>query len=384
MKHIISVEVAKGSTFVIDAPNHRKTESGAVMLFKPISAESVATVRDVEIGIDFHWNRRMDFRLRGELEVRPAEDDGIQLINRLPIEDYLESVVQSEMNPEAPFEFLKAHAVISRSWALGKILRTHKEGGCGKEFADSRIIDWLDTGDHEGFDVCADDHCQRYQGVGELNKNALIAVRATAGEVLTDQSGELLDARFSKCCGGRTELFSNCWQECDPDPLPSVECGYCHPFAMAADDIETLLPSFLKDYDRETHDYYEWVTEVQSRTIERNLMKYYGVETGTVRALTALRRGASGRITELLIEGEKGNISLGKELAIRRVLSESTLYSSAFTAIPTESGFKLRGRGWGHGAGLCQIGAAVMGAKGFGYQEILKHYYPNSLIRKYE
>ena len=315
------------------------------------NADDTFTLHDVCIGIDFHWERHEDQTFRGELHF-VNDETGVWAVNELPLEQYLESVVSSEMSAEASVEFLKAHAVIARSWALAA-----PKG-------------------HKLFDVCADDHCQRYQGITRItNENAIRAVRETAGEVLT-YNGEICDTRYSKCCGGQTELFETCWEDRHVPYLESVPCPYCNTHD------EHILRQVLNSYDQETQDFYRWEVNYTQEELSELICRKTGTDFGDIIDLIPLLRGPSGRISNLKVVGTKASAIISKELAIRRALSESHLYSSAFEVEKTADRFILHGRGWGHGVGLCQIGAAVMGEQGFNYRQILSHYYPGTIIFK--
>lgn len=339
-------------------------------------------LKNMIIGKDFHWQKTIEALLPGEIEV--GNDEAFKVINRLPMEKYLECVVGSEMNPEAPEEFLKAHSVISRSWALGKIINLHDHSEAGKKNLHDEIINWEDTCDHYGFDVCSDDHCQRYQGIQAIPIQVKEALKATEEEVLVSPQRNLVDTRFSKCCGGRTELFSTCWQPREEDCLESFEDPWCNLDNLKPDEKSKILKSILKDYDLINSGGYKWETIVKAEEVERNLLQKFGKDVGKVLGLTALSRGASGRIKRLLVSGTKGHMTIGKELMVRRLLADSHLYSSWFDIETlSERTWLLKGHGWGHGVGLCQIGAARMALEGYGYKEILSFYYPGSLIKRY-
>ena len=310
------------------------------------------TLSDVKIGIDFHWERFEEQTFRGKLTL-VRDEDGVWAVNELPLEQYLESVVSSEMRAEASLEFLKAHAVIARSWALAA-----PKG-------------------HTLFDVCADDHCQRYQGISRItNENAQRAVQETYGEVLTF-GDEICDTRYSKCCGGRTEVFETCWEDHHVPYLESVECPYCDT------SDRQILSQVLNEYDLETQDFHDWTVVLTQEELSELVNRKLQTNIGKVTDLIPLKRGTSRRIYELEIIGTKGKVTIGKELAIRKALSPSHLYSSAFDVERNASGdFVLHGHGWGHGVGLCQIGAAVMGTQGYNYKEILKHYYKGTEITR--
>ncbi len=343
---------------------------------------------DVTIGVGFHWERKQDQTFAGSLKF--IVDDGkITAVNRVGIEDYLVSVISSEMKASASLEFLKAHAVISRSWLLSQMeaRRRGKAGGAPRRLpqAPGETIKWWDHDDHKLFDVCADDHCQRYQGLtNAVGENVRKAVDATWGQVLM-YGGEICDARFSKCCGGRMELFSTCWEDRDfpylqalPDTPGEKADGKC--FCDTSD--ERILSQVLNDYDLETKDFYRWEVRYGRAALSELVSRRSGIVFGEVRDLVPVQRGPSGRISRLKIVGTAQTMIVGKELMIRKVLSESHLKSSAFDVSLEGDEIVLRGRGWGHGVGLCQIGAAVMSSQGYAYREILGHYYPGANIER--
>lgn len=331
------------------------------------------TVLNALMGNGFHWSRVYPLLLPPESMVVSSDP----LVVEMPVEAYLRSVVASEMNPNAPIEFLRAHAIVSRSWVMGKILRLHAEGTDGQILTPDEICTWADTASHNFFDVCNDDHCQRFQGQQPLADTLRHALESTAGMVLADSLGNVIDARFSKCCGGRTELFSTCWQNVDYQYLPSIPDPWCNPAHMAPGFLSTVL----KDYDiSTTPDYYEWEERVEAEEIRERLQSRFGRDVGSILSLEAEERGPSGRIKSLRITGSSGELVLGKELAVRRLLSRTHLYSSAFTIERSAQQFILHGRGWGHGVGLCQIGAAAMAQAGKTADEILSFYYPGSRI----
>ena len=340
------------------------------------------TLYGVTIGVDFHWERSRDLDYSGILAFI-VEGDKITAVNKVDVEEYLLSVISSEMKASAGLEFLKAHAVISRSWVLSQLrsrrdLKAKPKATRVKGMVDTpkRYIHWFDHEDHTAFDVCADDHCQRYQGLCmAMGENVRTALQETCGEVIV-YDGKICDARFSKCCGGTTELFSTCWEDVDYPYLQSVKDPFCD-----TSDPE-ILSQVLNDYDLETHDFFQWEQRYTQEELSKLVKERSGIDFGTVEDIVPLERGASGRIKRLLIVGSKRKMEIGKELIIRRWLSESHLKSSAFEVVRDGSGFVLEGRGWGHGVGLCQIGAAVMASKGYTYKEILAHYYPGSEIEK--
>lgn len=338
----------------------------------------------VTIGKKFHWERQQTQRFGGELEIMRHPDGTLTAINIIGTEEYLKSVIGSEMSAQSPTELLKAHAVISRSWLMAQIRRDLRHNGTPVSDAENRrkeegvIIDWQDREDHRGFDVCADDHCQRYQGIAKTasQEPAVEAIMATRGEVLT-YNNKICDTRFSKCCGGITEDFAVCWEPRRHPYLTSVADPYC------AEATPEILERTLNGYDREDSATFRWTTDYKAGELEELLKQRSGTDFGEITELNALRRGMSGRIYLLEIIGTLNRQIIGKELTIRRWLSRTHLKSSAFEATRRkDGGWHLEGRGWGHGVGLCQIGAAVMACKGFTYQQILSHYYPGAIIEK--
>lgn len=382
--------------------------------FKPTTDDASFTIDNVQIGIDYHWQRTEPQTFVGQLRII-VEEEKLVVINKLPIEDYLKSVISSEMSATASLELLKAHAVISRSWLLAQMQhRERQEGRSGGFFSFQRkgdeFIRWYDREDHTLFDVCADDHCQRYQGITRQTSPLVEkAVEATRAMVLVSD-GEVCDARFSKCCGGITERYSTCWED--------KELSYLHPVhdvpadmkmdeqAIGADNFDFdrwirtspdafcntedahLLSQVLNDYDRETQDFYRWKVEFTQTELARLLAERCEEDFGDILDLQPVERGASGRIKKLRIVGSKKQLVIGKELEIRRALSDSHLYSSAFSVELCDVNDGIPGRvilygaGWGHGVGLCQIGAAVMAERGYTYDEILLHYYKDAQLHK--
>ena len=354
-------------------------------------------ISDVEIGKGFHWDRKENQRFKGGLMLKYNEGK-ILVINYIPIELYLRSVISSEMNAGCSIELLKAHAVISRSWALNQINKvplTQKP-----VITDSETITWYDNGVHKLFNVCADDHCQRYQGVTRaVNPNVKAAVQETFGEVLVYRD-EICDTRFSKCCGGASELFETCWQDNHYDYLEkiddfsenftedltveenAVKFIKSSPRAYCNTSDKKLLSKILNSYDNEYSDFYRWKVFYTFEELSEIVKEKSGEDYGKILDLIPLQRGTSGRISRLKIVGEKRTKIVGKELEIRRLLSKTHLYSSAFIVEKNSDGFFLYGAGWGHGVGLCQIGAAVMAEQGFNYVDILKHYYKGAELLK--
>lgn len=377
---------------------------------KPNEHGSTFTLHDVTIGIGFHWERREDQTFSGQLRFI-MEEGQVRAINILPVEEYLASVISSEMKPTASREFLRAHAVISRSWVLAQLRSPFRKEISGTDAPQpasprnmlDRIIKWYDHDQHTLFDVCADDHCQRYQGRTRIiSAEAEAAVRDTFGQTLT-YDGHLCDARFSKCCGGITEQFETCWQDehkpylvalrdssINEGTLPDLTVEenarqwiLSEPKSFCNSADGNILSESLNGYDLETPDFYRWTVQYTTTQISDIFRRKSGLDIGDIVDLRPVKRGPSGRIFELEIEGTKSTVTIGKELEIRRTLSESHLFSSVFVVEKTQEGFIIKGAGWGHGVGLCQIGAAVMAAKGYTYREILQHYYPGTNLGRF-
>ena len=342
--------------------------------------EAVFRLYGVTIGKQFHWERQQVQVFTGTLHLVWHEGQ-IVVINELPLEDYLISVISSEMKSTCSLEFLKASAVISRSWLLAQ-LRQKQDKSPSFIQTDEELIRWWDREDHDLFDVCADDHCQRYQGITKAsNPNVRRAVNETCGQVLMGD-GEICDARFGKCCGGQTNEFQYCWQNIRKSYLSSVVDPFCN-----TSDRE-VLTQVLNDYDLETNNFYRWQVRFTQERLRELIERNLGMKFGHILRLEPLEAGPAGHISRLRIVGSERTFIIGKELMIRKTLSTSHLLSSAFTVsledlqdnVPQT--IILNGKGWGHGVGMCQIGAAVMGHQGYSYQNILTHYYPGAEIQK--
>ena len=383
------------------------------LLLTPADEQATFTLKDVTIGIDFHWEQREAQTFQGCLRLI-VDEEKLVVINELPVEDYLESVISSEMNASSSLELLKTHAVVSRSWVYSQMLQRRLGADKPASFFsfvrhEGELIRWHDRSDHQLFDVCADDHCQRYQGITRATLPTVReAVQATRGEVLM-YDGKLCDARFSKCCGGVSERYSTCWDEADYDylspvrdtadnaPLPDLTQeseaeawirqtpdSFCHT------TDEHLLAQVLNTYDQQTKDYYRWRVELTQEKLGELVEKRLNEKLGDIVDLQPVERGASGRLIKLRVVGTEREMVIGKELEIRRLLSDTHLYSAAFiverhevdpqTHVPRR--FVLLGAGWGHGVGMCQIGAAVMASKGYSYRDILSHYYQHSKVKE--
>lgn len=375
------------------------------LLFTGEDCEPSFLLHDVVIGIHFHWERKEEQRFEGGLQII-AEGDKLTAVNVIGTEDYLRSVISSEMSASSHIELLKAHAVISRSWVLRPLLNPPAASSSCGEDSPTRHIRWYERDAHTHFDVCADDHCQRYQGITRQTSKAVDeAVRETWGEVLT-YNGKICDARFYKSCGGATERFEHCWAEEEhpylrpirdaktsvlPDLTQEEEAEkwiLSSPEAFCNTKDNAILSQVLNNYDQETQDFYRWQVHYTQEELSKLVHERSGIDFGTIEELRPVKRGESGRIYELEITGSKRRMTIGKELEIRKWLSPSHLYSSAFVvqketdAEGKTQGFTLHGAGWGHGAGLCQIGAAVMATEGYSYKEILAHYFPGATLKK--
>jgi stage II sporulation protein D len=356
-------------------------------------ASCAFALNDVTIGIGFHWERKERQTFRGALRLVKREA-GLTVINDVALEDYVTSVISSEMSAACPLELLKAHAVISRSWLwFPKATPATARAASGPQLEPHEIRRWYGREAHPDFDVCADDHCQRYQGITRaFSPAAAEAVRATSGQFLR-YDGAICDARFSKCCGGMTERYATAWDDQDVPYLESIYDGAAQPCAYSPEawirtapaaycntnDAE-LLARVLPGFDQETRDFYRWQVAYAPEELADLIKVRTGADLGPIRNLEPLARGPSGRIYRLRITGTRDYVIVGKELEIRRALSRTHLYSSAFVVDMEGGRIVLRGAGWGHGAGLCQIGAAVMANEGRTYAEILRHYYRGTTV----
>jgi stage II sporulation protein D len=356
-------------------------------------ASCAFALNDVTIGIGFHWERKERQVFRGALRLIKREA-GLTVINDVPLEEYVTSVISSEMSASCPLEMLKAHAVISRSWLWFPKSSPSSVGRLQSPNLDSHeILRWFGREAHPNFDVCADDHCQRYQGITKaFSPAAAEAVRTTAGEFLR-YDGAICDARFSKCCGGITERYATAWEDVAIPYLESIYDGPAQPGSYSPEtwirsappaycntDDSELLSRVLPGFDQETSDFYRWQVTYTPEELADLIKSRLGADLGPIRDLQALARGPSARIYRLKVTGERDHITIGKELEIRRALSPTHLYSSAFVADREPDRLVIRGAGWGHGVGLCQIGAAVMANEGKTYTEILQHYYRGTTV----
>lgn len=389
------------------------TAEDGVLLEPRGSGPHAIRLEDVTIGVQFHWERKEQQWFTGSLRF-VVSGDGLAAVNMVPVEEYLTSVIASEMSAASSLPFLKAHAITSRSWLLAQLEKSRALKSAGGSAASTRYDDherhirWYDREDHELFDVCADDHCQRYQGMTRASRPAVAeAVRSTRGLVLT-YNGQVCDARFSKACGGVTEAFENVWEPVHhpyltavadiagdgPPAVPLLSDNTAagqwirsSPAAFCNTRDVRVLSQVLVHFDQKTTDFYRWQVEYGQDELAQLIERKSGMTFGRILELVPVVRGVSGRIIELTIVGSKRTMTVGKELEIRKILSPSHLYSSAFIVetldrrdgIPER--FILKGAGWGHGVGLCQIGAAVMGEKGYSHEQILKHYFRNAEIK---
>ena len=406
-----------GGSIVIECGGRRAEYPSGVLLSPSGGGGSSFMIHGVIIGIKFHWQRNEDQRFTGALRLL-AKGGDVVAINVVPVEQYLSSVISSEMSAASSSNLLKAHAITSRSWLLAQLERSGglKEGGKRRSTTSrehDRLVRWYDREEHDLYDVCADDHCQRYQGVTKSYTDAVrLAVEQTRGQVVM-HDGRICDARFSKSCGGITEPFGNVWQPVEipylvsladippADRLPAYLSGpdvsgedvadrwiRSSPPAFCNTADARILSQVLLKYDQETTDFYRWKVEYTQEYLSALIREKSGIDFGAITDLAPVERGPSGRLTLLKIVGEKKTLTIGKELEIRRTLSPSHLYSSAIVidrldfagAVPGR--FVLTGAGWGHGVGLCQIGAAVMGDQGYSPESILSHYFPGTAITK--
>jgi SpoIID/LytB domain protein len=402
----VSAKATAGMIVLFNQTNHEIARSPSIRL--TAQEGSTFSLFNVTIGNQFHWERMEDQTFQGDLILHLREDGAIYAINEIPLEDYLKSVISSEMSAEAPMEFLKAHAILSRSWLLAALDRKEKTKEVPirtEKIIEGEVMRWYDREDHDLFDVCSDDHCQRYHGITKIvSRQAEEAVGETLGMVITFQD-EICDARYSKACGGITEEFETAWDDKRVPYLGSIsDASVPHspiraeeeasawilsePEAYCNTKDEGLLKKILPSFDRETKSFFRWRVEYSRQELEEILREKSGFDFGTLQEIIPLKRGPSGRISRLKIVGSKKSMLVGKELEIRRWLSRSHLYSSAFVVKVKyhphgkAERFILHGAGWGHGVGLCQIGAAVMATKGFSAEKILKHYFRGIEIKK--
>ena len=405
-------EIVDGAISIL-CNESRSSFEEPLILEPPDGVGARFTLQDVVIGIGFHWEQKEEQEFQGALKLMKADDE-IQVVSVISVEDYLISVISSEMRGDSSPELLKAHTIISRSWLLAQIEKQDTLAGSGDVYelehrTEEEYIRWYDREDHDEFHVCADDHCQRYQGTTRShNPEVVKAVNETAGEVLVFE-GRICDARFSKCCGGVVEEFQHCWEPVHHPYLKRVEDNPASssirsgdlklesnavkfikgsPEAFCNTTDAALLRQVLNDYDQTSSDFFRWEVGYTQKEIASLIEEKSGIEFGEILDLIPVERGESGRLVKLKIIGSKQTLTVGKELEIRRWLSSSHLYSSAFIVAKQDmkngvpGSFLLRGAGWGHGVGLCQIGAAVMASKGYLHTEILKHYFIDASIEK--
>lgn len=374
------------------------------------TAEPVFLLNDVTIGVKFHWERKEDQLFTGSLRLVLRDNGTVTAMNEISVEEYLKSVISSEMSASAPLELLKAHAITSRSWLVAMLEKSKRIQSAGKPVrhgaeTENEIVRWYDREDHDIYDVCADDHCQRYQGVTKIISEASRkAIETTRGVFLT-YKGEICDARYYKACGGLTDEFENSWEDTHIPYLVSVsDAPIEHPRIRSEQDAEkwirsspdaycnttdgNILRQILPSFDQETTDFFRWKVTYSQSELAALIKEKSGIDFGGIKDLVPIRRGPSGRIVALKLVGTKRTVTVGKDLEIRKWLSKSHLYSSAFVVKKQGSSgelpasFTLYGAGWGHGVGLCQIGAAVMAVKGFKAEEIVKHYFPGAELQK--
>jgi len=400
----LDVRTVNGQVVLSDAEGKEILRQKEILLSPAASTEAFFTVLDVKIGIHFHWQRFQEQSFRGALLLAGQSDTTFHLINIIPLEEYLASVISSEMAASAPLEFLKAQAVTARSWLMA-MLAKKKSVPIRHQKTEDEIIVWQDVNDHQGFDVCADDHCQRYQGITRIiSDNVTRAIDATRGIFLTS-AGEICDARYYKCCGGQTDVFATAWEDASFPYLASItddkeQRAPIHtekdavawlrakPDAYCNTTDPEILRKILPSFDLETLNFYRWRVEYPPEELEEIIRSKSGIDFGRLKNIEALKRGPSGRIYRLKIEGSLRTAVVGKELEIRRWLAPTHLLSSAFVISTTRDAdktalrFIFDGGGWGHGVGLCQIGAAVMAVKGHSAEEILAHYFTGAVLRK--
>ena len=386
------------------ADGARIQRSRSLQITPTVPESALFTLHEVKIGKLFHWERSLVQKFKGALHLMMPSPGHIIAINSIKLETYLASVIASEMSPENKVEFLKAHCICSRSWLLNQLGRkdTEQISGHKADYSSTEVISWTGREAHRDFDVCADDHCQRYQGLGRINIAAEQAMKETQGKVLV-YNNEICDARYSKCCGGITEKFSVAWDDTTVPYLESTTDAHealppvmseeearqfivSRPAAYCNIEDKTVIKKILPDFDCETRDFFRWRIDLPQEELRTLLLAKTNVDFGEIRALVPIERGPSGRLFKMRVRGTQQDKIIGKELEIRRILSPSHLLSSAFIVEPYDSagdvpaGFTLHGAGWGHGVGLCQIGAAGMAEQGKTCEEILSHYFKSARL----
>ncbi len=389
---------------IVLSDNVQKIFSGKEIICIPLNNESTFSLYDVVIGVNFHWERKETQIFQGNLKFIIANNNTIIVINEISLEKYLASVISSEMNAKAPLELLKAHAITSRSWLAAMLKQKEETSNIGISSqrnyeTENEIIRWYDREDHPFFDVCADDHCQRYQGITKIISSSVQkAIDETWGKFLVSEN-HICDARFSKCCGGISEAFENVWEFTSIPYLTSITDSpisynlitteeevkqwiLSNPVAYCNTQDKNILQQILPSFDRETKNFFRWKIEYEIEELSNLIKQKPGIDFGIISNLIPIQRGPSGRIIKLKIEGSKKTVVVGKELEIRRWLSKTHLYSSAFIVEKHNNKFIFHGAGWGHGVGLCQIGAAVMATQNFPAEKILQHYFRTAKIQK--
>lgn len=408
-KHLsgkFKAKVSEGGISVQQESKEILSGKEIILLPRDIQTESFL-LRNVLIGKEFHWQKKENQRFRGSLKLI-LEDDNVTAVNILPMEEYLTSVISSEMSANSSQELLKAHAIVSRGWLLAQLEKKNRKP-VSEIISDEEIIRWHDREDHKNYDFCADDHCQRYQGVTKIiNEASANAIAETRGLALT-YNDQICDTRYSKCCGGITETFENVWEpEVHEYLSPAVDYKFelngaetdlrqekvfdkwlkGKPNSFCSTTDENILSQVLVDFDQSTRDFFRWKVEYTQQELSELIRNKMGIDFGQIIDLIPIARGFSGRIIKLKIIGTNKVLTIGKELEIRRALSPTHLYSSAFSVVKSNikkqipQNFILEGAGWGHGVGLCQIGAAVMGELGYTFDEILTHYFHKAKIQK--
>lgn len=405
---VVEASIEAGQVRLVDASGGL-LQLGEQITLQPGAEAATFVLHGMTVGVDFHWEHEQDLTFAGSATLS-AHGDTFDVVNEVGLETYLQSVISSEMSARCPPALLKAHAIISRSWLLAQLRGSARQGDPPPEPRTTgdrtEVVRWYDREDHQHFDVCADDHCQRYQGVSRTTTEAARqAVEQTRGVVLS-HDGEVCDARFSKSCGGMTEVFSSAWADVPmpylqafadaPEaswPLPLTDEANATTFILGAPEAycnthdRALLDQILPELDHATTEFFRWETTVSAEQVRGWIQEKVGVDLGPITAIRPLARGPSGRLIRLEVVGEQGALEIGKELEIRRILSPSHLYSSAFVVRPEDGPaglrFHLRGAGWGHGVGLCQIGAAVMADRGHDHTEILAHYFRGATLEQH-
>lgn len=376
-EYVVVEKILKPATGEIELDG-QKLGSTVRIVLDTNNTSSHITVSNIMIGIQFHWQKHEDLDYRGIIEVGFNNQGKLVVINEIDLENYLVSVNSSEMTSDCPIGLLESQTVVARNTVLATMGKHHY---------------------NTNFHLCSDDHCQCYHGKKREQQVSRQAVENTWGRILL-HGDEICDARYSKICGGIMEDYRYVWENRDIPYMVSgidsdEEINYpANTEETAKELIDTSLPAYCNtDLHKlpenlanlySTQNLFRWEVTYPREELESLISEKTGKDIGELQDIIPLERGDSGRLIYINLVGSDKTLKIGKELEIRRVLSKSHLYSSCFY-VRKEMGtdgkvsrFILKGAGWGHGVGLCQVGATVMASKKIPYQKILEHYYKNT------